>query len=182
MVVDNTIVNVAPPSLSRGLGASTTGLKWIVDAYSLAFQGSCSPVAPSATTSAAKRSCSSASSPSAVLRLAAASSHTTSTLIAARALMGAAAAFIFPATLAILTTIFPEPSERQKALGIWGATSGLAVASAPSWAGALLEHYWYGSVFLVNIPLVLLCVIGGQVLIPKLRYERPGRFDLRGGL
>ena len=98
--------------------------------------------------------------------------------------MGVAAAFIFPASLAILTSIFTDPSERQKALGIWGATSGIAVAFGPITGGALLEHFWYGSIFLVNVPIVIVTLIAGQLLIPKLPRLAPplrpaGRAHLR---
>ena len=96
--------------------------------------------------------------------------------------MGVAAAFIFPATLAILTTVFTDPSERQKALGIWGATSGIAVAFGPITGGALLEHFWYGSIFLVNVPIVIITLISGQLLIPKLPVGVRNRFDTRGVL
>ena len=96
--------------------------------------------------------------------------------------MGVAAAFIFPATLAILTTVFTDHSERQKALGIWGATSGIAVAFGPITGGALLEHFWYGSIFLVNVPIVVVTLIGSHLLIPKLRPEARHRFDTKGVL
>ena len=116
---------------------------------------------------------------------AAALSHSTGTLITARALMGVAAAFIFPASLAILTSIFTDPTERQKALGIWGATSGIAVAFGPIAGGALLEHFWYGSIFLVNVPIVVVTLMAGQALIPSSQGRaaplRPaGRADLDG--
>jgi len=94
--------------------------------------------------------------------------------------MGVAAAFIFPASLAILTSVFPDPSERQKALGIWGATSGIAVAFGPIVGGALLEHFWYGSIFLVNVPIVVVTVLIGQALIPRLPRIGGRRFDTRG--
>ena len=94
--------------------------------------------------------------------------------------MGIAAAFIFPASLAILTSIFNDPSERQKALGIWGATSGIAVAFGPITGGALLEHFWYGSIFLVNVPIVIVTLIAGQLLIPRLPRIAAHPFDWPG--
>ena len=75
-----------------------------------------------------------------------------SELIVGRALMGVGAALIFPATLAILTNVFRDPSERAKAIGIWSAVSGIAVAAGPITGGWLLEHFWWGSVFFVNVP------------------------------
>jgi EmrB/QacA subfamily drug resistance transporter len=94
--------------------------------------------------------------------------------------MGVAAAFIFPASLAILTSVFEDPSERQKALGIWGAVSGIAVAFGPVVGGALLEHFWYGSIFLVNVPIVIVTVLAGHFLIPRLPRINRHPFDLRG--
>src|SRR5580692_6327709 len=117
-----------------------------------------------------------------VFSAAAAASHSTGMLITTRALMGVAAAFIFPASLAILTSVFPDPSERQKALGIWGATSGIAVAFGPIVGGALLEHFWYGSIFLVNVPIVVVTLIAGGILIPRIPPVERKRFDLKGVL
>jgi MFS family permease len=182
VVVDNTIVNVALPTLSRHLGASTTSLQWIVDAYSLAFAGLLLAGGGVGDRLGRKGVMQVGLVFFGIFSAAAAESHTTGSLIAARALMGVAAAFIFPATLAILTSIFTDHSERQKALGIWGATSGIAVAFGPVVGGALLEHFWYGSIFLVNIPIVVITLIAGQLLIPRLPRVRPHRFDWRGML
>ena len=182
VVVDNTIVNVALPSLSHDLGASTTGLQWIVDAYSLAFAGLLLAGGGIGDRLGRKGTMQGGLVAFGAFSALAAASHSTGSLITARALMGVAAAFIFPASLAILTTVFPDSSERQKALGIWGATSGLAVAFGPITGGALLEHFWYGSIFMVNLPIVAGALILGQVLIPKLEHLHPGRFDLVGVL
>jgi DHA2 family multidrug resistance protein-like MFS transporter len=182
VVVDNTIVNVALPTLSRHLGASITSLQWIVDAYSLAFAGLLLAGGGIGDRLGRKGIMQAGLAFFGLFSVAAAASHSTSTLIAARALMGVAAAFIFPATLAILTSIFTDHAERQKALGIWGATSGIAVAFGPIVGGALLQHYWYGSIFLVNVPIVIITLIGGQLLVPKLPAEAGRRFDLPGVL
>jgi EmrB/QacA subfamily drug resistance transporter len=182
VVVDNTIVNVALPSLSRDLGASTTSLQWIVDAYSLAFSGLLLAGGGIGDRLGRKGVMQIGLFFFGIFSALAAVSHTTGTLIATRALMGAAAAFIFPATLAILTSVFTDHSERQKALGIWGATSGIAVAFGPITGGALLEHFWYGSIFLVNVPIVIVTLIGSHLLIPKLPPEARHRFDTRGVL
>src|SRR6516164_4716357 len=154
VVVDNTIVNVALPTLNRHLGASISSLQWIVDAYSLAFAGLLLAGGGIGDRLGRKGTMQIGLVFFGVFSAAAAASHSTGTLITTRALMGVAAAFIFPASLAILTSVFPDPAERQKALGIWGATSGIAVAFGPIVGGALLEHFWYGSIFLVNLPIV----------------------------
>jgi EmrB/QacA subfamily drug resistance transporter len=180
VVVDNTIVNVALPTLNRQLGASITSLQWIVDAYSLAFAGLLLAGGGIGDRLGRKATMQVGLVFFGVFSAAAAASHSTGTLITSRALMGVAAAFIFPASLAILTSIFPDPSERQKALGIWGATSGIAVAFGPVVGGALLEHFWYGSIFLVNVPIVIVTLIAGQSLIPRLPKVASHRFDTRG--
>ena len=182
VVVDNTIVNVALPTLNRSLGASITSLQWIVDAYSLAFAGLLLAGGGIGDRLGRKGTMQVGLVFFGLFSAAAAASHTTGTLISSRALMGVAAAFIFPASLAILTSVFPDPSERQKALGIWGATSGIAVAFGPITGGALLEHFWYGSIFLVNVPIVIVTLIAGQVLIPRLPRVAEHPFDIRGVL
>ncbi len=180
VVVDNTIVNVALPTLNRQLGASITSLQWIVDAYSLAFAGLLLAGGGIGDRLGRKATMQVGLIFFGLFSAAAAFSHSTGTLISARALMGVAAAFVFPASLAILTSIFPDPSERQKALGIWGATSGIAVAFGPVVGGALLEHFWYGSIFLVNVPIVVVTLLAGQALIPRIPKVRAHRFDIRG--
>jgi EmrB/QacA subfamily drug resistance transporter len=94
--------------------------------------------------------------------------------------MGIGAALVFPATLAIITNIFTDPIERAKAIGLWSAVSGMAVAFGPIVGGALLQHYWWGSVFLVNIPIVAIALVAGKFLIPKSRDENPHRIDIPG--
>jgi EmrB/QacA subfamily drug resistance transporter len=180
VVVDNTIVNVALPTLNRQLGASITSLQWIVDAYSLAFAGLLLAGGGIGDRLGRKGTMQVGLIFFGLFSAAAAASHSVGTLITARALMGVAAAFIFPASLAILTSIFPDPSERQKALGIWGATSGIAVAFGPVVGGALLEHFWYGSIFLVNVPIVLVTLGLGQALIPRIPKVAAHPFDTRG--
>ena len=182
VVVDNTIVNVALPSLNRDLGTSITGLQWIVDAYSLAFAGLLLAGGGVGDRLGRKGVMQVGLIFFGLFSVFAAMSTSTGELISARALMGIAAAFVFPATLAILTSVFTDPSERQKALGIWGATSGLAVAFGPITGGALLEHYWYGSIFLINVPLVLITLVLGQLLIPKIAAPQQRRFDTPGVL
>jgi len=182
VVVDNTIVNVALPTLNRTLGASITSLQWIVDAYSLAFAGLLLAGGGVGDRLGRKGTMQAGLVFFGLFSAAAAWSHTTAGLISTRALMGVAAAFIFPASLAILTSVFPDPAERQKALGIWGATSGIAVAFGPIVGGALLEHFWYGSIFLVNVPIVIVTLIAGQLLIPRLPKVHEHPFDIRGVL
>ena len=188
VVVDNTIVNVALPTLNRQLGASITSLQWIVDAYSLAFAGLLLAGGGIGDRLGRKGTMQVGLD---LLRPVLGGGRGVrtrpGTLITARALMGVAAAFIFPASLAILTTIFPDPSPSgRRRSGIWGATSGIAVAFGPVVGGALLEHFWYGSIFLVNVPIVVVTLVGRpgphpqhpQDLGPPLRPA--GRAHLHG--
>src|ERR1700684_2505200 len=180
VVVDNTIVNVALPTLNRHLGASISSLQWIVDIYSLDFAGLLLAGGGIGDRLGRKVTMQVGLIFFGLFSVAAAAAHTTGSLITAPALIGVSAGFISPATLAILTSIFPDPSERQKALGIWGATSGIAVAFGPIVGGALLEHFWYGSIFLVNVPIVIITLIAGQMLIPRLPRLAAHPFDVRG--
>jgi len=101
-------------------------------------------------------------------------------LIVSRGLMGIGAAMIFPATLAIITNTFADPIERAKAIGIWGAVAGIAVAAGPIAGGALLESYWWGSVFFINVPVVVVSVIAVWALAPETRDTSAPRLDYAG--
>lgn len=180
VVVDNTIVNVALPTLSRDLGASTTELQWIVDAYSLVFAGLLLAAGGLGDRIGRKGTMQIGLAAFAVFSVLGAFSTSSGQLIAARAAMGAAAALVFPATLAILTNVFTDPVERAKAIGIWSAVSGMAVAFGPVTGGFLLEHFWWGSVFLVNVPIVVVALVGGWLLVPTSRDPDAGRFDVVG--
>ena len=104
----------------------------------------------------------------------------TATLIIARGAMGIGAAAVFPATLAILIDVFRDPIERAKAIGVWSAVSGMAVAFGPVSGGFLLEHFYWGSVFLVNVPIVIVALILGALYIPTSKDPNPHRLDFPG--
>ena len=139
-VVDNTIVNVAIPTLNHDLGASTTQLQWIVDAYTLVFSALLLAMGHFGDRFGRKRALQLGLGLFAVTSGLAALATTSGQLIGARALMGIGAALIFPATLAILVNVFTEPKERAAAIGIWTAMVGVAVAIGPITGGLLLEH------------------------------------------
>ena len=103
-------------------------------------------------------------------------------LIASRALMGVGAALIMPATLSILTNVFHDPKERGRAIGFWAAISGLGIALGPIIGGALLDHFWWGSVFLVNAPVVLVALVLGRFLIPESKDPSESKLDPMGAL
>jgi len=178
--VDNTIVNVALPTLSEQLRATNTDLQWIVDGYSLPFAGLLLMGGGLADRFGRKRIMQSALLFFGLFSFLAARSHTIEELLTARALMGAAAAFIFPATLSIVTTTFKDPSQRAKAFGVWGATAGVSIAVGPIVGGELITHFWYGSIFLVNIPIVVFAFLAGALIVPESRSPLQRRFDVNG--
>jgi DHA2 family multidrug resistance protein-like MFS transporter len=179
-VVDNTIVNVALPTLNRELGAGTTDLQWIVDAYTLVFSALLLTMGHFGDRFGRKRMLQLGLVLFAATSGLAAFATTSGQLIGARALMGIGAALIFPATLAILVNIFTDPKERAAAIGIWTAMVGVAVAIGPIAGGLLLEHFWWGSIFLVNIPVVIIAIALGAFLLPDSRDPKVGPMDYRG--
>ena len=180
VVVDNLIVNVALPTLQRELDASVTSLQWIVDAYALVF--ACLLLAGGGIGDrwGRKRSLQIGLVLFAIFSGFGAFASTSGGLILWRGAMGIGAALVFPATLAIITNLFVDPVERAKAIGVWSAVSGMAVAFGPVAGGLLLEHFWWGSVFLVNIPIVAVALVIGFFLIPESREPRRGGFDIVG--
>jgi EmrB/QacA subfamily drug resistance transporter len=181
-VVDNTIVNVALPTISRTLSASTQDLQWIVDAYTLVFAGLLIVGGNLGDRLGRRRVLQAGLALFAVTSVAAALSRTTGELIASRAAMGIAAALIYPATLALLTNVFTDARERATAIGIWSGVSGLAVAIGPVTGGLLLRHFSWSSVFYVNVPLVIIALVAGMRLLPESRDPKAGRFDPLGAV
>ncbi len=180
VVVDNTIVNVALPTLSRELEASTSQLQWIVDSYSLVFAGLLLAFGSLGDRYGRKGALQLGLVLFGLTSVAAAFTDSATGLISARAAMGVGAALVFPATLAILTNVFTDPTERAKAIGAWSAISGLAIALGPLTGGYLLEHFWWGSIFLVNVPIVLAALVLGQRLVPTTKDPDAGRLDPLG--
>ena len=179
-VVDNTIVNVALPTLNRDLEASTTQLQWIVDAYTLVFSALLLTMGHFGDRFGRKRALQLGLLLFAITSAAAAMATTSGQLIGARALMGIGAALIFPATLAILVNMFTDPKERAAAIGIWTAMVGVAVAIGPITGGLLLEHFWWGSIFVVNIPIAFVAIALGAWILPESRDPKVGPMDYKG--
>ena len=180
VVMDNLIVNVALPTLQHELNASTTALQWIVDSYSLVFAGLLLVAGGLGDRFGRKGSLQLGLVLFAICSTMGAFSNSTNTLIFWRGAMGVGAALVFPATLAIITNLFVDPIERAKAIGMWSAVSGMAVAFGPIVGGFLLKHYWWGSVFLVNIPFVVLALVAGAFIIPKSRSPHNHALDYVG--
>ena len=178
--IDVTIVNVALPSLVRELGATTTSLQWVVDAYTLVF----------AALILAAGSLGDRVGRKGVLLLglgvfgagSLAGSFATSSeqLIAARVVMGLGAAAIFPSTLSLISNVFTERAERAKAIGLWGATTGVGVATGPIVGGWLLEEFWWGSVFLFMVPIAAAVAALVALTVPTSRDPAAPRIDWPG--
>jgi EmrB/QacA subfamily drug resistance transporter len=169
IVVDNTIVNVALPTLTRDLGADIGDLQWVVDAYTLVFAGLLLLAGALGDRFGRRRMLLVGLAVFGAASTWAAYSGSVAGLIAARAVMGAGAALIMPATLSLLVSVFKDTRERSTAVGIWAATAGLGVALGPVIGGYLLDHFWWGSIFIVNVPLVAIAIVAGHRLIPESR-------------
>lgn len=167
--LDNTVLNVALPTLVRDLHASDAELQWIVDAYAIVFAGLLL-VAGSLGDRFGRRwvfmaglavfGAGSALS---------AFSGTPTRLIAARAFMGIGSAAIMPSTLSILTNVFTDDRRRARAISLWSGTTGLGIATGPIVGGWLLAHYWWGSVFLINVPIAAAGLVATAFLVPDSR-------------
>ncbi|HYB35727.1 MAG TPA: DHA2 family efflux MFS transporter permease subunit [Mycobacterium sp.] len=178
--VDATIVNVALPTLSRDLGADTVQLQWIVDAYTLVMSGLLLSAGSLSDRYGRRGWLSSGLALFAVTSAIAAQVNSADALITARASMGVGAAVIFPTTLGLITNIFTEPIFRAKAIGLWAAMVGVGVAVGPISGGWLLEHFSWGSIFLVNVPIAVAAIVGGILFVPTSRDPATPPVDVPG--
>ncbi len=186
VIVGNTVLNVALPTLQRpeelgGIGASNTDVQWIVDAYALVFAGLLFTAAALGDRFGRKGALQSGLVVFGLGSLLGALSSSASMLIVARSIMGVGAAFVMPSTLSILTNVFPR-RERPKAIAVWAGISGAGAAIGPLTSGFLLEHVWWGSVFLINVPIIAIALIAGYVLVPKSKDEHETPLDPVGAL
>jgi EmrB/QacA subfamily drug resistance transporter len=180
IVMDNTILNVAIPSLIRDLDASNSEIQWIIDAYTIVFAGLLLTTGSISDRFGRKGALQAGIVLFAIGSAAAALSTTTVHLIASRAFMGIGGALIMPATLSILTNVFRDPRERGRAIAVWAGFSGLAVAIGPVTGGLLLRHFNWSSVFWVNIPIAAIALVAGYFLVPTSRDPHQRRLDLVG--
>jgi EmrB/QacA subfamily drug resistance transporter len=181
IVLDNSILNVALPSIVRELDATNTQLQWIVDSYTLVFAGLLLTAGSLGDRFGRRPALQVGFALFGLGSLASAMSTTPNMLIFSRAFMGIGGAFIMPATLSIITNVFPT-RERGKAIGIWAATAGLGAALGPLTGGFLLEHFYWGSVFLVNLPIVIFGLVAGVFLIPDSKDPSAPRLDPVGAV
>ena len=178
--VETTIVNVALPTLNSALSASTRGLQWIVDAYNLAFAALVLAGGTLGDKFGRRGALIAGLGLFALSSTGAAFATTTATLIVWRLVMGVASALIYPTTLAIITDTFREPKQRAVAIGLWGAVTGLGVAIGPILGGALLESFWWGSLFLALVPIALAAAVAAPAFIPPSTRVRGSRLDWGG--
>ncbi len=164
--LDNTILNVALPTLVRELGATQSQLQWMVDAYILVFAGLLLTMGALGDRFGRKRALTVGLVIFGLSSVAAAFADSANTLIAARAVMGVGGALIMPATLSIITNVFSGP-ERGRAIAAWAAVAGLGIILGPVLGGWLLENYWWGSVFLINVFVVAIAIALGFFLVPE---------------
>ncbi len=180
VVLDNSILNVAIKTISTpaptGLGATQSELEWAINAYTLVFAGLLFTAGLVGDRIGRKKVLLGGLVVFGVGSALAAESGSPGQLIAYRALMALGAAFVMPATLAVLMNVF-ERHEQPKAIGIWAGGVGLAIAIGPITGGLLLDHFWWGSVFLVNVPIVIIALALMVWLVPDSRDPRPGRLD-----
>lgn len=165
--LDSTVLNVALPTLVRELGASTSQLQWILDTYLLVFGGLLLTMGRLGDRFGRKLLLQAALVLFLGGSLLCAFAASPDMLILARGVQGLGAAAIMPLTLAILPVIFPVEEERTKAIAIWSAAAALGLPLGPIVAGVLLREFWWGSVFLINVPVIVLALVAGAVLIPE---------------
>ncbi|WP_232661324.1 MFS transporter [Pseudonocardia sp. TRM90224] len=182
VAIDNTVLGFALPAMSAALAPTSAQLLWIVDIYPLVLAGLLVTMGNLGDRIGRRRILLLGVAGFGAVSLAAAFATDAAHLIAARALLGFFGAMLMPATLALLRTLFVDPNQRRIAVAIW--TTGFAAGAAlgPIVGGVLLEHFTWGSVFLVNVPVMLLLLVLGRPMLPESRMAEPGRLDPSGVL
>ncbi|MFL6115752.1 MAG: MFS transporter [Catenulispora sp.] len=189
VVLDNTILNVALKIISNakndpvapGLGASQSDLEWAINSYTLVFAGLLFTFGIVGDRFGRKKILMAGMIGFGLASVLCAYAGSPGQLIATRAVMGFFGAAIMPATLAVIANVF-EPREQAKAIGMWAGGVGLAVAIGPVLGGLLLDHFWWGSVFLINVPIIVIALIAMAILVPDSKNPKPGRLDPLGVL
>lgn len=175
--VDNTVLAFALPAISSALRPSGTGLLWVIDAYPLVLAGLLIPMGSLGDRFGRRRMLALGSTGFALVSVAAAFSPTTEVLIATRAALGLFGAMLMPPTLSLLRSIFIDRNERRLAIAVWATAFAGGAALGPIVGGVLLEHFWWGSIFLIAVPILLPLLVLMPVLIPESKDPNPGRID-----
>ncbi|MGW1375670.1 MFS transporter [Streptomyces sp. NPDC002446] len=181
VILDNTVLNVAIPSLTEELGATTADVQWMINAYSLVQSGLLLTAGNSADRYGRKKMLAIGLVLFGIASLGAALAQSPGQLIAARAGMGVGGALLVTTTLAVVMQIFDD-QERPKAIGIWSSVNSLGFAAGPLIGGALLDHFWWGSLFLVNLPVAVMALAAVVTLVPESKSRAGERPDLLGAL
>ncbi|MGW0582375.1 MFS transporter [Streptomyces sp. NPDC002920] len=181
VLLDNTILNVAIPSLTRELGAGTSDIQWMINAYSLVQSGLLLTAGSAADRYGRKKMLVTGLALFGIGSLVAALADTTAQLVAARAGMGVGGALLLTTTLAVVMQIFTS-EEQPKAIGVWAAVSALGFATGPLIGGFMLDHFWWGAVFLINLPVAALGLVAVIALVPESKSPQGDRPDLLGAV
>jgi len=181
IVLDNSILNVALPTIQKDLNATSSDLQWIVDSYTLVFAGLLLTAGSLGDRFGRRGALQVGFVIFGIGSVASAMASSSGQLISTRAFMGIGGALIMPATLSIITNLFPA-HERGKAIGAWAGVAGLGGALGPLTGGFLVEHFYWGSVFLVNIPIVIFGLLAGFFVIPTSRDPHAGKLDPLGAV
>jgi len=182
IVLDNTVLNIALKTISEphtGLGASQSQLEWSINSYTLVFAGLLFTFGVIGDRVGRRRVLIIGMALFGLSSLMSSYAQTPDQLIWARAAMGLGGAAVMPQTLSIITNVF-DPDERPRAIGIWASAVGVAVALGPIAGGLLLDHFWWGSVFLINVPLTAVGIAAIIAVVPESKSPSPGRVDLPG--
>ncbi|MFD7919889.1 MFS transporter [Streptomyces sp. NPDC059740] len=177
VAVDATVLSLATPYISEDLRPSATQLLWIGDVYSFAIAGLLVSMGNLGDRIGRKRVLLVGATVFGAVSVLNAYAPSPELLILARALLGVAGACLMPATLALIRNLFHDPRERSLAVGVWGAAASAGTAVGPVLGGFLLEHFWWGSVFLINLPVMAVLVLVGIRLLPESRAPEPGPWD-----
>nr|WP_206441575.1 MFS transporter [Streptomyces boncukensis] len=176
--IDATVLGLAVPFLSEDLRPSSTQLLWIGDVYSFVIAGLLVSMGSLGDRIGRKKLLLTGSVAFGALSVLTAYAHSAEAMIVWRALLGVAGATLMPSTLALIRNLFHDSRERSVAVGIWGAAAAAGTAVGPVVGGFLLEHFWWGSVFLINLPVMAVLVLVGAKLLPESRNPAPGPWDL----
>lgn len=178
--VDGTALAVSTPLITSSLNAGATDVLWIGDIYSFVLASAIVTMGSIGDRIGHRKLLLSAATAFGFLSLAAAFAPSVALLIATRALLGVSGAALAPSTLALIRGLFPQGRERSVAVGIWASGFSAGSALGPLIGGLLLEHFWWGSVFLVNLPVIVVLIVGGTALVPELPIRNRGPWDLTG--